>query len=183
MILPIFAYGQPVLKKRAETIEKDYPDLDQLIENMWETMYNASGVGLAAPQVGLSKRLFVVDTAQMYEEDSEKEGIKKAFINPVILLRSDEEGKYEEGCLSIPEVQGDVERPFRIRIKYQTPDFKDVQEDYEGLEARVIQHEYDHLEGILFVEKLGPLKKKRVAKKLEKIRRGQITAKYKLKFA
>lgn len=182
MILPIYAYGQPVLKKRADNISPDYAELDDLIDNMFETMYNAKGVGLAGPQVGLSQRIFVVDTIQMYEEEEEEQGIKQVFINPTIILHGDDEDKYEEGCLSIPEINAEVVRPDRIRISYMNEKFEQIEEDFEGLEARVIQHEYDHLEGILFFEHLGPLKKKRLAKKLERIKRGEITAKYKLKY-
>ena len=182
MILPVYALGQPVLKKKAEEIDASYPKLDSLIENMWETMYHAKGVGLAAPQIGLSIRLFVVDTKQMYEEDKE-EGIKQAFINAKIELFGDDEDKYEEGCLSIPDVQGDVIRPLKIKMSYLNERFEPQVSVFEGIEARVIQHEYDHIEGVLFIEKLGPLKKKRIAKRLEKIRKGQISSNYKLKFA
>lgn len=182
MILPIYAYGQPVLKKRAVDFKKNDPDLPPLIENMWETMYHARGVGLAGPQVGVSKRIFVVDTTQMYEEDEEQAGIKKAFINPEILVSSDDDIKYEEGCLSIPDIQADVLRPDRVRIRYYNEDYELKEEEFEGLEARVIQHEYDHIEGVLFVEKVGPIKRKRLTKKLEKIKKGQVSAKYKLKF-
>ena len=181
MILPIFAYGQPVLKKRATDIEPGVQDLSELIENMFETMYNAKGVGLAAPQIGQSIRLFIVDTKQMNEDDSD-EGIKQAFINPVIVKDSGDNEKYEEGCLSIPDIQADVLRPSRIRLKYMDKDFQEQEGAFSGLEARVIQHEYDHLEGVLFVEKLGPLKRKRIEKKLDKIKKGQISARYKLKF-
>ena len=182
MILPVYALGQPVLKKKAAEIDASYPELKSLIDNMWETMYFAKGVGLAAPQVGLSIRLFVVDTKQMYEGEKD-EGIKQAFINAKIELFGDDEDKYEEGCLSIPDVQGDVVRPLKIRISFLDENFKPQVKIFEGIEARVIQHEYDHIEGVLFIEKLGPVRRKRIAKRLEKIRKGQITAPYKLKFA
>jgi peptide deformylase len=185
MILPIFAFGQPVLKKKAVVIKKGHSGLHELIENMFETMYNAKGVGLAAPQIGQSIRLFIVDTEQMGDEDDgdAEEGIKRAFINPVIVKDSGDEEKYEEGCLSIPDIQGDVIRPSRIKLKYINENFEEKEEAFSGLEARVIQHEYDHIEGVLFVEKLGPLKRKRIEKKLDKIKKGQVSAKYKMKFA
>lgn len=182
MILPIFAYGQPVLKKRAVDFTLPDEELLKLIDDMWETMYHAKGVGLAAPQVGVSKRVFLVDTTQIHGDEGEEEGIKQAFINPEIINYSDDDSKYEEGCLSIPDINADVVRPDRVRIKYFDEAFNEKIETFEGYEARVIQHEYDHLEGVLFVEKLGPLKRKRFAKKLERIKRGEATAKYKLKF-
>lgn len=182
MILPIYAYGQPVLKKVAEQIEEDFEDLPGLIENMWQTMYHAHGVGLAGPQVGLAKRIFVVDTLQIKDEEKVKDGIKKVFLNATILNESGKPWSYEEGCLSIPEVRGDVERLPIIRIKYQDEKFVWHEEDYEGLNARVIQHEYDHIQGILFVEKLKPLKKRLVKRKLEMIRSGQVEADYRMRF-
>jgi peptide deformylase len=182
MILPIYAYGQPVLKKRAAKIDQDYADLDDLISDMWETMYNAQGVGLAAPQVGRSIRLFLIDTIQLMKEGEEEQGIKKVFINAKLL---DEEGDfwaYEEGCLSIPKIRGDVERPEKITIQYQDEDFNLYTRDYEGINARVIQHEYDHIEGNLFTEKLKPLKRKLIRRKLELIKKGNVKADYRLKF-
>jgi peptide deformylase len=186
MILPIYAYGHPVLKKMGEEIDKDYASLNELIDNMWDTMYHAKGVGLAAPQVGLAIRLFIVDTLQINkdEEDAEKkaEGIKKVFINPSILDETGNLWSYEEGCLSIPNILGDVERPANVHIKYFDENFIEYTESYDGMEARVIQHEYDHIEGKLFIEKVSPLKKKLIARKLENIKKGNVTANYRLKF-
>lgn len=187
MILPIYAYGQPVLKKVAAPIEPDYPGLSDIIANMWETMYYAEGVGLAAPQVGLPIRLFVIDTLQLEKEDKDKKdqepGFKKVFINAQILDENGPTWTYEEGCLSIPNIRGDVERPPMIRIRYQDEHFQEHEETYAGINARVIQHEYDHIEGILFVERLKPLKKRLIQRKLESIRIGKVNADYKLRFA
>jgi peptide deformylase len=182
MILPIYAYGHPVLKKKGEDLGPQYEGLASVIENMWETMYNAKGIGLAAPQVGLSLRLFVVDTVQMQEENEEEKGIKKIFINPQILS---EEGKiwaYEEGCLSIPNIHADVERQSVVTIKYFNENFEEKTETYDGMNARVIQHEYDHIEGNLFIEKINPLKKRLLQRRLENIKKGEVSASYKMKF-
>ena len=182
MTLPIFAYGQPVLKKVAKDIGPDYEGLEQLIDDMWETMDNANGVGLAAPQIGRSIRLFLVDSAPMFDEGEEDKGIKKVFINAEIV---EENGKLEsmsEGCLSIPDITGDVERLDQITIRYQDESFVEHEETYTGMNARVIQHEYDHIEGILFTELLKPLKKRMVKRKMEKIKKGDIRASYKMKF-
>ncbi len=182
MIMPIFAYGQPVLKKETEDIDKDYPQLNQLIEDMWETMYNAHGVGLAAPQVGLGIRLFLVDTVQTMDEGKESDGIKKVFINATILEEEGKKWAYEEGCLSIPDIRADVMRQSKITIEYMDEDFKMHTETYEGINARVIQHEYDHVDGILFTEHLKPLKKRLLKRRLEKIRNGNIVPEYRMKF-
>ncbi len=183
MILPIYAYGQKVLKKKAEDIDKDYPDLDQLIADMWETMYNARGVGLAAPQIGKSIRLFLVDTEQIQDEDSVDEPIKKAFINAQILEEDGDLASFEEGCLSIPDIRGDVSRNERILIEYYDEEFNKHKEEFTGFTARVIQHEYDHIEGKLFTEKLQPLKKRLIKRKLENIRKGNIKTDYRMRFA
>lgn len=186
MILPIYAYGQPVLKKTAIDITSDYPNLPQLIENMWETMYNADGVGLAAPQVGLSIRLFVVDTIKPLLESKDKDatkGIKKVFINAIMLDESGEEWPYEEGCLSIPDIRGEVERPERIRIRFLDENFVEHEEEFDGINARVIQHEYDHIEGILFTELLSPVKMRMIQHKLVKIRKGAVKVSYPMRFA
>ena len=182
MILPIYAYGQPVLKKVAEPFTQEDKDVPQLVESMWETMYAAHGVGLAGPQVGLSKRIFVVDTLQMDEEGVEPKGIKKVFINAQIINEEGQPWKYEEGCLSIPHLRGDVERQPEIVIRYQDENFKEFEEKYDGVNARVIQHEYDHIEGILFIEKLSPLKRKLIKRKLDNIKSGNVKAEYRLKF-
>jgi peptide deformylase len=183
MILAITAFGDPVLKKKAVDITADYPNLQELISNMYRTMYNAEGVGLAAPQVGLSIRLFIVDTEQL-EDESKKgfKGIRQAFINPSIIEEQGEEWKYEEGCLSIPGIRGEVWRQPVVKIRYQTENFEWKEEAFDGMNARVIQHEYDHIEGILFTDHLKPLKKKLIAGKLAKISKGEVHAEYKMKF-
>jgi len=182
MILPIYAYGQPVLKKVGVDISSDYEGLEQLIADMWETMENANGVGLAAPQIGRSIRLFVVDSGPMLEEGQEHLGIRKVFINAEILEETGEDCSYSEGCLSIPDISGDVERPEQITIRWQDEDFVEYTETFSGMNARVIQHEYDHIEGILFTELLKPLKKRMVKRKLEKIKKGEVHHKYRMKF-
>jgi len=180
MILPIIAYGHPVLKKVCEPITEGYTDLDALISNMWETMYNASGIGLAAPQIGMAIRLFLVDTMQL--KNDEDTGLKKVFINAEVIEESGEEWLYEEGCLSIPKVAGDVERQSDVKIKYFDESWTEHIETFSGMNARVIQHEYDHIEGILFTQKLKPLKRRLIKRKLEQIRKGQIDVDYKMKF-
>ena len=182
MILPIYAYGFSVLKKVAEDIDKDYPELEKLISNMWDTMYNAQGIGLAAPQVGLSIRLFLVDTKQSMEEEEKDKGIKKVFINAEIIEEAGDDFSYEEGCLSIPGIKGDVFRPEQVKIKYLDEQFNEHIEVYEGINARVIQHEYDHIDGILFTELLGPLKRRRIKKKLDDIKVGKLRGEYKMKY-
>lgn len=182
MILPVYAYGQPVLKKVGEEVDENYENLDTLLADMWETMYNAHGVGLAAPQIGLAIRIFLVDTVQIMEEGKEDEGIKKAFINAEILEEEGEPWDYEEGCLSIPHLRGDVSRQPKIKIRYQDEQFKEHIEEYEGTNARVIQHEYDHIEGVLFTEKLKPLKRRMMQRKLDAIKKGNVSADYKMKF-
>ena len=183
MILPIYAYGQPVLKKVAEAIPPQYPDLEKLIANMWQTMYESYGVGLAAPQIGLSIRLFTVDTVQLEKEDNQTwTGIKKVFINAEMLEETGEKWAYEEGCLSIPNIRGDVMRPANIKIKYLDENFVEHIESFDGMNARVIQHEYDHLQGKLFTEYLSPIKRNLIRTKLENIRRGKVTVDYKMKF-
>lgn len=183
MILPVYAYGQPVLKEVGKEIDKDYPDLGKLLDNMWETMYHASGVGIAAPQIGRSIRLFLVDTVQMMEEGEEDKGIKRAFLNAKKIEEGGENWAYEEGCLSIPNVKGDVVRPAQIKLSWQDENFETHEEVFTGLNARVIQHEYDHIDGLLFTEKLKPVKRRMVRRKLENIKKGKVSADYKLKFA
>jgi len=189
MILPIVAYGDPVLKKKAKDISKDYPKLEELINNMWDTMYNAYGVGLAAPQVGLPIRMFMIDPAPFAEdeelEEAEKKTLKdlrKVFINPQIIEESGEEWAFNEGCLSIPEVREDVFRQPDITIEYHDENWKKHTETYSGLAARVIQHEYDHIEGILFTDKLSSLKKRLIKGKLTNISKGKINIDYKMRF-
>ncbi len=180
MILPIYAYGQAVLKQKAEDISKDYPMLDELIENMWLTMYAADGVGLAAPQIGKSIRLFLVDSTAFFEDP--EEGIKKVFINAEMLDETGELWQFEEGCLSIPNIRANVERNMRIKIKFLDENFEEQIETFEGVNARVIQHEYDHIEGILFTEHLKPLKRNLIKRKLDQIKRGKTSVEYQMKF-
>lgn len=189
MILPIVAYGDPVLKKKAKEIDKDYPKLKELIDNMWDTMYNAYGVGLAAPQVGLPIRLFLIDPAPFAEdeeldeaEQEELKNMRKVFINPQIIEEEGEEWAFSEGCLSIPEVREDVFRQPDITIEYYDENFEKHTEKYSGLAARVIQHEYDHIEGILFTDKLSSLKKRLIKSKLTNISKGKINVEYKMRF-
>ena len=180
MIFPIVAYGDPVLKREADEIVKGEFDVKELAEQMFETMYNASGVGLAAPQIGKSIRMFVID-AEGFDE-VECKGFKKVFINPEILEESEEEWAFEEGCLSIPGVREDVVRPQWIKIKYFDENFKEHIEELEGLPAPVFQHEYDHIEGVLFTDHISALKKRLVKKKLIGISKGKVDVDYRMKF-
>jgi len=189
MILPIVAYGDSVLKKKAKEIDKDYPKLSTLLENMYETMYGAYGVGLAAPQIGLPIRVFLVDTepfaedeAFTKEEQEQLKNFKKTFINAQILEEEGEEWGFNEGCLSIPDVREDVFRKPKIKIQYQDENFKTHVEAYDGLIARVIQHEYDHIEGILFTDKLSSFKKRLIKGKLTNISKGKIKIDYRMRF-
>ena len=181
MVLPIYAYGTKVLRKTSDDIDPSYEGLTDLINNMWETMYNAHGVGLAAPQVGLSIRLFLIDTTQI-EDENEEIGIKRIFINAHKVELTGEIWTYEEGCLSIPDIRGDVDRPSFITLKYLTEDFQEKIETFSGMNARVIQHEYDHLDGILFTESLKPIRKRRIKRKLDQIRKGIVDAEYPMRF-
>ncbi len=192
MILPIVAYGDPVLKKEGEEIDENYPGLDDLINNMFETMYGASGVGLAAPQIGKSIRLFIVDASPFAEPDEENgevdpmakglENFKKVFINPIIEEESGEEWAFNEGCLSIPKIREDVYRKEKILITYYDENWELKEETYDGYAARIIQHEYDHIEGILFTDHLSPLKKRMLKKKLQNISKGEIEVGYRMRF-
>ncbi|MDN3707626.1 peptide deformylase [Myroides ceti] len=189
MILPIVGYGDPVLRKKGEEVSKDYPDLQKLIENMNETMENSYGVGLAAPQIGLPIRLFVVDcSAFSDDEDLTKEeqdylrDFQKVFINAKIIKEEGEEWAFNEGCLSIPGVREDVYRKPVITIEYHDENFNKHTDVFDGYAARVIQHEYDHIEGILFTDKISSLKKKLNAKRLQNIMDGKVNADYKMKF-
>jgi len=186
MLLPVYAYGQPVLKKVSVHIDPEYPDLQELIANMWDTMYHADGVGIAAPQVGHGIRLFVIDTEQV----DRKEGMesptdtpfKQVFINAEMLEETSKPWTYEEGCLSIPDIRGDVERPEGIRIRWQDENFQEHEAAFTGINARVIQHEYDHIEGVLFTERLKPLKKRLIQRRMEAIREGRVKTDYKMRF-
>lgn len=179
MIYPVTVFGDPVLRKVAEPITAEFNDLKGFIQNMFETMYNSDGVGLAAPQVGQSIRVFILDTTS--DEDEEPTGIKRAFVNPQILEKYGEEWSMNEGCLSVPEIREDVFRPESVKIRYQDEGFGVHEETFNGFTARVIQHEYDHLEGIMFVDYLNPLKKRMLKSKLTAISKGKIIPKYKIK--
>jgi peptide deformylase len=190
MIIPIFGYGEPVLRKLGEEITPDYPNLKEVITNMYDTMYNAYGVGLAAPQVGLAIRLFVIDTEPFSdsddltkEEQAQLKGFKRTFINAKMLKEEGEEWGFNEGCLSIPDVREDVYRNERITIEYCDEEFNKKTEVFDGLIARVIQHEYDHIEGVLFTDKISTLKKTLIKKKLQNIMDGKAFPDYRMKFA
>ncbi len=179
MILPILAYGDPILKQEAEEIEEDYTGLRELIDNMFETMYHSEGVGLAAPQVGEPIRLFIIDASKM---DESLQGLKRIFINPELVELKGEEWEYEEGCLSIPYIREKVKRPDEILINYLDENFEEQEERFSGLAGRVVQHEYDHIEGILFTDHLSALKRRMLKKKLENISKGEVNVDYKMKF-
>ena len=181
MILPIYIYGQPILRKETKDISPDYPNLKGLIENMFETMYNADGVGLAAPQIGLEDRILVVDLSPLADSDPSFNNFKKAFINARIVESDGEEVNVEEGCLSIPNIHEKVSRKNRIRIQYLDENLIPRDEVYEGYKARVIQHEYDHLDGILFVDHLPGIRKQMIRSKLNKMLKGDIQCHYKIK--
>jgi len=189
MILPIVAYGDPVLKKMGTSISKDYPNLDSLISDMFETMYNAYGVGLAAPQIGLPIRLFVIDTTPFSEDDDltleEKNilnGFKRVFINAKITKEEGDEWAFNEGCLSIPDIREDVFRQPKLTIEYLDENFNAHVEQFDGLIARVIQHEYDHIDGILFTDKLSALKRRLLKGRLTNISKGKISVDYRMRF-
>jgi peptide deformylase len=189
MILPIYGYGDPVLRKVGVEITAEYPNLQEIIVNMYETMYNAYGVGLAAPQVGLAIRLFVIDTEPFSdsedltkEEQEQLKGFKQTFINAKMLKEEGEEWGFNEGCLSIPDVREDVYRHEKITLEYYDENFNKKTEVYDGLIARVIQHEYDHIEGILFTDKIAMLKKTLIKKKLQNIMDGKARPDYRMKF-
>lgn len=189
MILPIVAYGENILKTKAVNISSGYPELKKLINDMWETMYNANGVGIAAPQIGKSIRLFVID-ASPFSEDKEisddeistLKNFKKVFINPEIIDETGDEWNFMEGCLSIPNIREDIKRKEKITIKYYNESFEEIELDLQGLAARVVQHEYDHIEGVLFIDKLSSLKKKLLKGKLNDISKGKIKTEYKMRY-
>lgn len=189
MILPIVAYGDPVLRKVAEEVDENYPKLDELVANMWDTMYNANGVGLAAPQIGLAMRLFIIDTSPFADDEdlSEKEqnalkDFKRVFINAQIEEETGEEWLFNEGCLSIPDIREDVSRKGTLTISYLDEKFKPRRETYDGLLARVIQHEYDHIEGVLFTDKLSTLKKRLLKGRLANIAKGNVKVEYRMRY-
>ena len=192
MILPIVAYGHPVLRKVAHDIDENYPDLAKLIENMWETMYGSNGVGLAAPQVNRDIRLFVMDSAQIFanmDEDETKEenypdapGIKQVFINAHIVEEIGDDWAYNEGCLSIPKIREDIYRAEEVTVKYCDENFKEHTKTFSGVTARIILHEYDHIDGKLFIDHISPLKRKLLKRKLDDISKGNVSVDYKMMF-
>ena len=181
MLLPIYLYGQSVLRKETEEIGPDYPELKTLIANMYETLVKAEGVGLAAPQVGLSTRLFIVDLRPLADELPEFRDYVKTFINPEIVEYSEEKESMEEGCLSIPGVHESVARSTRILVNYQDEDFEEHEEYFEGYLARVIQHEYDHLESKVFTDRINPIRKQLIKSKLTNVLKGKVDCDYKVK--
>lgn len=189
MILPVVAYGDPVLRKMGKEIDADYPNLDELISNMFETMYNAQGVGLAAPQIGLPIRLFIIDATPFADDeelDADEQAIlkdfKKVFINAKIIEETGEPWSFNEGCLSIPDIREDVSRKEKVLLEYYDENFERHEEEFSGLAARVIQHEYDHIDGVLFTDKLSSLRKRLLKGKLTNISKGKVRVDYKMRF-
>jgi peptide deformylase len=184
MILPIVAYGDSVLRKETEEIDQNYPDLDLLLEDMFETMYAAKGVGLAAPQIGRAIRLFIIDASGFNEDGEypELQDFKRIFINPIIIEETGKEWKFEEGCLSIPGIREDVSRKPDVTIEYYNEKFELVEETLTGIAARIIQHEYDHIEATLFTDRINPLRKRLIKGKLNDIAKGNIKVGYRMKF-
>lgn len=181
MILPIYLYGQAVLRKETEEITADYPELPKLLENMYETLVKSEGVGLAAPQVGLAIRLFIVDLRPLAEEDPQYKDYTKTFINPEIIEYSDETDTYEEGCLSIPGIHESVARSKKVLINYLDENFEEHEEWFEGFPARVVQHEYDHLEQKVFTDRINPIRKQLIKAKLTNVIKGRVYCDYKTK--
>ena len=188
MILPIVAYGDPVLRRKCEEIDENYKDLDKLITNMFETMYQANGVGLAAPQIGKSIRLFIVDATPFAEVDDDEiadpgcKDFKRVFINPIIFEEEGDEWGFEEGCLSIPNIREEVMRQPRLKIEYYDQNWDLYEEELDGFAARVVQHEYDHIEGILFTDKIKPMRRTLLKGKLNDISKGRVRVDYRMKF-
>lgn len=190
MILPVVAYGHPILRKEAEDITPDYPELKKLIADMWDTMYHTNGVGLAAPQINKSIRLFVIDTIQIVENFDEEDKLdypneqpaKKVFINAHIVEEQGDLWTYNEGCLSIPKVREDIKRKQTVTINYLDENFEEREETFSGITGRVIQHEYDHIDGKLFIDYIAPLKKRLLKKKLDDISAGKVKVDYRMLF-
>ncbi|MCF8231110.1 MAG: peptide deformylase [Bacteroidales bacterium] len=182
MVLPIVAYGHPVLRKRAREVEQNEPKLDQLIQNMWETMYYSEGVGLAAPQVNQSLRIFIIDATPYSNQIAGAENVRHTFINPQIVQREGEVDMMEEGCLSIPHIREEVARKYAISIQYYDADWNFHDEYYSGMLARIIQHEYDHIEGILFTDHLSTMRKTMLRSKLSNISKGRVEVEYRMIF-
>lgn len=182
MILPIRAYGDPVLRKKCKPIDKDYPELQKLIADMFETMEGSNGVGLAAPQIGRDIRLFVIDSRPLYRDEKQGTGVRKVFINAEMLNEYGDEWPFEEGCLSIPDIREDVSRNAKLKIRYQDENFETHEEEFDKVTARVIQHEYDHIEGVLFIDHISAFKRNLLKSKLAKISKGKIDVDYRMKF-
>ncbi len=190
MILPVVAYGSPILRKVCDVINADYPDLSKLISDMWETVYNSNGVGLAAPQINKPIRLFVVDTVQIVDDFNDddrrkypaEDPLKQVFINAKKIEETGEPWAYNEGCLSIPKVREDIHRASHIRLKYMDENFVEHEQVFHGITARVIQHEYDHIEGKLFIDYISQLKKRLIKKKLDDISNGKVKTDYRMLF-
>lgn len=183
MIRPVYIYGSSVLRKVAQDITPEYPNIKELINDMFETMYHSDGVGLAAPQIGLSIRLFVIDATPFEEDDEEVKDFKRVFINAKIVERSGEKKLFNEGCLSIPNLREDVERDDVIRMQYLDENFEPHEEVFSGIRARIVQHEYDHLEGILFTDKVSPIRRQLLRNKLAGIIKGRFSIDYKFRLA
>jgi len=181
MILPVYVYGSPVLRKVAREVEEGEEGLEEFLKKLWKTMYHSDGIGLAAPQVGKSIRIFVIDGTPMEEEDPSVKDFKKTFINPTIVERTGDDKVFEEGCLSIPNIREQIVRPEKVRIQFYDREFNFHDETHEGIAARIIQHEYDHLEGVLFTDRTAPLKKRMLRNKLNAIAKGKFQVKYKVK--
>ena len=182
MILPVFAYGSRVLKQVASEIDANDSSLNELIDNMFETMYQSEGLGLAAPQIGESLRLFIIDASPMAEDDETLQDFKQVFINAQIVEEEGDFWSFNEGCLSVPGVREDIKRKSKIRMTYVDENFKSHDEYFDGIKARIIMHEYDHLEGKLFVDRVSPIRKRLLKSKLNGIMKGDVDIKYKMKF-
>jgi peptide deformylase len=181
MVLPIYVYGSPILRKKAQEIDSDYPGLETLIENMFDTMKSSDGIGLAAPQIGKSIKIIVVDATALIEDDPTLIDFRKVFINPEIINREGEKVAYKEGCLSLPNIREEVIRHSKITIRYLDENFQEHEETYEGVRARITQHEYDHLEGILFIDRINPIKRKLLTSRLNAMSKGKFESNYKTK--
>jgi peptide deformylase len=182
MILPIRAYGDPVLRKKCKTIDQDYPGLEKLIADMFQTMDESNGVGLAAPQIGKNIRVFIIDSVPMYRDEKQGTGIRQVFINAEIIDEYGKEWTFEEGCLSIPEIREDVDRNAKLKMRYQDENFKTHTKEFDKITARVIQHEYDHIEGVLFIDHISAFKRNLLKSKLNRISKGKIDVDYRMKF-
>jgi peptide deformylase len=181
MILPVYVYGQPILRKVAVDITKDYTGLNQFIADMWETMYKSDGVGLAAPQVGKGIRIFVIDGSPMEEDDPNLKDFKKVFINAHMIERSGDDVPLTEGCLSLPNIREEVLRPSKVTLSYYDENWQHHEDTFEGIAARIVQHEYDHLDGIMFIDHISALRRQLLKGKLTAISKGKVDVTYKIK--